>query len=518
MIRYTDPNQITIDEFIQPFGGELDKNNRWVKESMLIPWNELARIYYAKMCSNFGAPAKDARLVIGAIVIKHKLNLSDEETAEMIRENPYMQYFLGLKEYSNSYVFHPSLFVAIRKRLGVEDFNQMCILLLERLKELQEIQTKKQNENDKSGSDDSKPDQSDKSIPDKQEQPTHHGKLILDATIANQAIKYPNDLDLLNDAREFTEQFIDVCWQGFGLTNKPRTYRRTARKEYLAVAKLKNKSAKVLRKAVGKQLNYLRRNLGCLEAVLVALPKEHLLAIQAKVWRKFWIIQELYRQQREMHSARSHRCDDRIVSIGQPHVRPMVRGKSNAKVEFGGKVGISLFNGFATIDNLSWNAYHEAIDLKKAVENFKATQGFYPEVVVADPAYGTRENRQFLKELGIRFGGKPLGKPKKETPENREELKALKKQRHSDYLDRIPVEGKFGQGKGRYRLNYIRAKLAITAAGWIGAIFLVMNIVKMTKSSSVFLFALISNWFCRQYSDKLVRKLSDNGLFCYSVA
>jgi len=56
--------------------------------------------------------------------------------------------------------------------------------------------------------------------------------------------------------------------------------------------------------------------------------------------------------------------------------------------------------------------------LRKAVENFKTARGFYPEVVVADPAYGSRENRQILNELCIRFGGKPLGKPKEETPIN----------------------------------------------------------------------------------------------------
>jgi len=161
LIKYKDQNQITIDEFIQPFGGQLDKNNRWVKEAMIIPWNELARIYYNKMCKDFGAPAKDARLVVGSIVIKHKLNLSDEETAKMIRENPYIQYFLGLKEYSNSYVFHPSLFVTIRKRLGANDFNQMCILLMERLKELQTARSQEQSLGNKSDSNDTKPDQGD---------------------------------------------------------------------------------------------------------------------------------------------------------------------------------------------------------------------------------------------------------------------------------------------------------------------------------------------------------------------
>lgn len=513
MIRYTDFNQTSLDDFIQPFGGQLNKNNRWVKEAFLIPWNRLAEIYYAKMCSNFGAPAKDARLVIGAIIIKHKLNLSDEETAEMIRENPYMQYFLGLKEYRDSYVFHPSLFVAIRKRLGIEEFNRMCILLMERLKELQEIKAKDQDKNDKSNSDSGQPREDVKSTPEKQEQSSHQGKLVLDATIANQAIKYPNDLNLLNEAREFTEYFIDHCHTTFSLKNKPRTYREVARKEYLATAKLKKKSTKVLHKAIGRQLNFLRRNLGYLETILTGFTRDRRRRIPMSYWHKFWIVQELYRQQREMHVAKIHRCDDRIVSISQPHIRPMVRGKNNAQVEFGAKIGISLVNGFSTIDHLSWDAYHEGIDLKKAVEKYRETKGFYPEVVIADPAYGGRENRQYLKELGIRFGGKPLGKPRKETPENREEFKAQKEQRRIDYLARIPIEGKFGQAKGRYRLNYIKAKLAITSAGWIGAIFLIMNIVKMTKSFAVFLFALTLNWFCRQYSDKLKEKSSDNGLY-----
>jgi hypothetical protein len=100
---------------------------------------------------------------------------------------------------------------------------------------------------------------------------------------------------------------------------------------------------------------------------------------------------------------------------------------------------------------------------------------------LGDPIYGTRDNRGHLKRLGIRFAGKPLGRPRQVTEANREELKRLKTQRREEYLQRIPIEGKFGQGKNGYRLNYIRAKRADTSSAWINSIFLVMNLIILLK-------------------------------------
>jgi len=56
------------------------------------------------------------------------------------------------------------------------------------------------------------------------------------------------------------------------------------------------------------------------------------------------------------------------------------------------------------------------------VNAYKERFGFYPEVVHADGIYGTRDNRKWLKEHGIRFAGKPLGRPRKVTDENRAEM------------------------------------------------------------------------------------------------
>jgi hypothetical protein len=107
--------------------------------------------------------------------------------------------------------------------------------------------------------------------------------------------------------------------------------------------------------------------------------------------------------------------------------------------------------------------------------------GYYPEVVIADPAYGSRENRSYLKSKDIRYAGKALGRPKKETSRNKQQLKQEKARRRADYIQRIPIEGKFGQGKNGYRLNYIRAKRADTSVAWINSIFLVMNLAVLLR-------------------------------------
>ena len=118
MIRYHSHRQLSLAEFDWPFQTALDENNRWVKMSQCIPWDALAEGYYQSLSLTQGRPSKDARLVIGAVIIKHKLCLSDEETVAQIQENPYLQYFVGLSGYQMEAPFAPSLLVEIRKRMG----------------------------------------------------------------------------------------------------------------------------------------------------------------------------------------------------------------------------------------------------------------------------------------------------------------------------------------------------------------------------------------------------------------
>ncbi|MBP8960315.1 MAG: transposase [Bacteroidales bacterium] len=295
-------------------------------------------------------------------------------------------------------------------------------------------------------------------------------------------IAYPTDLGLLARSREESERLIDELCKELNIRDKPRTYRRKARKEYLNLAKKKNKSKKEIRKGVGQQLRYLRRNLKSIDKLLDTGGGKHF-PLEHRDQRIYWVIQHIYEQQSKMYNEHTHSIENRIVNIYQPYVRPIVRGKDKAQVEFGAKLGVSIQDGYARINTLSWEAYNEGTDLKKQVEAYKELNGCYPEVVITDKIYGTRENRQWLKELGIRYSGKPLGRPTSKS-----QTQYWKRKQKIEQGIRNQVEGKFGQGKNGYNLNKVRARTSKTSENWIAAIFFVMNLIRFGKE---FLFSFL---------------------------
>lgn len=132
---------------------------------------------------------------------------------------------------------------------------------------------------------------------------------------------------------------------------------------------------------------------------------------------------KLYEQQQYMYDNKVHSVENRIVSISQPWIRPIVRGKLNAPVEFGAKLDISIdTDGYARIEKTSFDAYNESGSLKKAAERYKERTGHYPERILADQIYRTRENRSFCKEQGIRLSGPKLGRPNPVTTKTDKKL------------------------------------------------------------------------------------------------
>ena len=496
MIRYTSEHQLPLAGFVLPFGGKLNPENRWVKLARRIPWDELAKGYHKKMSADRGRPGKNARLVIGAVIIKHKLVLSDEETVLQIQENPYLQYFVGLARYQEEPAFAPSLFVEIRRRMGTDVFDSFEKAILAEIDRSR--QARQEDDNDTSP-------------------PTHKGKLVVDATVAEQAIRYPTDLGLLNESREITEELIDELAEKSG-GKKPRTYREQARKRYLNLAKNKKPGKRLLRQGIRQQLQYLRRNLSRIDGLLDTFAE---FPLSPRKQKQYWVVRQVYCQQLSMYQDRGQRCADRIVSIHQPQVRPIVRGKAGCKTEFGAKISVSLVDGIARVDHLGWDAFNESQDLQDQVEQYKARYGYYPETVLADGIYGSRDNRRYLQGKGIRFGGKPLGRPKKETELNAEQIKLAKAQRRQDALERIPIEGKFGQGKNGYRLNYIRAKTAKTSEAWIRAIFLVMNLMVLLRCWCVQRIGLMKSQSLRYFAARfswLQQEVNGFGLASFEFA
>jgi hypothetical protein len=493
MIRYKSNKQISIEEFKTPFEIKLDKENRWAKLSEMIPWDDLADIYYQSLSKNLGPPAIDARIVIGALIVKHKLTLDDRETIETIRENPYIQFFLGLSEYTYEDIFDRSLLTTLRYRMGLEKFDAMTVELIKRstVNKPKKTSTKpRQEESDDTPSGTQKNDTGSKD---------NQGRLLLDATVADQMIAYPTDLGLVNKCREESERIIDVLCDTLQISPKPRTYRRSARKQYLNVAKKKHKTKREIHKAIGKQLRYLRRNLKTTDKLLDK-AEDRPFPLNHRDQKIYFVIQHIYDQQMKMYKSSTHSIADRIVNIYQPYVRPIVRGKEKAQVEFGAKLGVSLQEGFARINTLSWDAYNENTELQEQVERYKEINGCYPEVVITDKIYGTRENRNWMKERGIRFSGKPLGRPPNEPLSPYQK----RKQKKENGI-RNQIEGKFGQGKNGYGLSKIRARAAKTSESWIACIVFVMNLIKFSQAFLFSFLKLIKNRFLENYFQSFYR-------------
>lgn len=451
-------NQQTIDDFILPFDGALQANNRWVIKARLIPWDDIEGDYADLFPSGTGNVAKPARVALGALVIKETLGLTDEETVEQIRENPYLQYFLGYKKYTNEKPFDPSLMVRFRQRFSVEQLN-----------ELNETICKQ----DKKDDDEPPAAGGGAGRADPGETKENRGKLVMDATCVPADIRYPTDLSLLNEAREKTEMLIDILYGPLrGRIDKPRTYRRIARADYLATAKMRRPRKKQLRKALRKQLGYLCRNLKSIKRLESYYRKSPLTVSQGLM---LGTIEELYRQQKYMYDQKTHSVPNRIVSISQPHVRPIVRGKARANVEFGAKLAISVVDGFTYLERLSWDNFNEGMTLKESVERYKLRHGCYPESVHVDTIYRTRENIRYCQERGIRISGPRLGRPPKEPDPK------VVRQARQDARDRNCSEGKFGEGKRRYGMALIMAKLRETSETVIIMNLIVMNLARVQR-------------------------------------
>lgn len=244
-----------------------------------------------------------------------------------------------------------------------------------------------------------------------------------------------------------------------------------ARKEYLALAKSKKRTEKKVRATIRKQLECVRRDLGYLERYMgegYALPSRYTDC--------YLTIRKLYEQQKYMYDNKTHSVQDRIVSISQPYLRPIVRGKSKAPVEFGAKYDVSIDEkGHARLEKLSFDAYNESTVFIDAMERYKERTGHYPKRVLVDQIYRTRENRRFCKENHITMSGPKLGRPSKDK-------KKGSREEYQDNIDRIEVERFFSTGKRCNGAGLIMTKLEETTLSSIALSVLVTNLFAVDLS------------------------------------
>ena len=276
--------------------------------------------------------------------------------------------------------------------------------------------------------------------------------MIPDATFALQKISFPQDVNLLNEARENLEGIVDDLCRRFDYYI-PWMYRRNARKDYLNLAKCKKRTSKKIRK--------------------------------------------VYEQQKYMYENKVHPVPDRIVSISQPYIRPIVRGKAAAPLEFGAKMDLSRDEkGMARIEKMSFDAYNESDVLIAAAERYFERTGHYPERILADKIYRNRNNLAYCREHRIRLSGPSLGRPKKNAVTDR-------KTEYKDNADRIAVERAFALAKQKYGLGLITNRLDETTRSSIALSVIAMNVDRISRFLLRLFFDIVFSR-CKQYEFMLI--------------
>jgi hypothetical protein len=464
----------------------LDPNNDWIKLSKLVPWREFDQKYAENFRSKKGQRAIDSRMALGALLIKPAYKaLSDVDITKEIAMNPYLQYFLGLQEYRYECPFDSSMMTRFCQRITPEMLAWVNDQIVGR-----KAERDKQDKDDGSGNGS----QGDENEGSENAEEENEGTMILDATCAPQNIRFPTDASLLNEAREKAEEIIDDL-HGMGLSQgkKPRTYREKARRQYNSFSKSRKKTVKTIRIAIRQQLGYLNRDLGIIDDYKLKHPG-CLQELPLRQQTMLQVTRTLYSQQEYMYQSKAHKVADRIVSLSQNWVRPIVRGKQAADVEFGAKVEMSVVDGCLRIEELRWDAYNESTTLRQSVEAYRKSYGHYPARVLADKIFRTRENLKYCKEHGIHLNGPKLGKPFTDP----EEAKRHKKLEWLESGERGEIERNFGVGKRRYSLDRIVTKQKETSEVMIHSIVIYMNLRKrlrlLLRSFFCWLHTVIQRW------------------------
>ena len=461
MYKAEKAEQMTFEDFNQSCGMKLDVRDEWIVAAGRVDWAEVEMKYMAFFPKKRGRPALNARMALGALIIQQRMKLSDRRLIKEIGRNPYYQYFIGMAAYQMKCPFGHGVLPELRKRFGMDFLVAVNETILKNAKPTPEHAGKKEEKPSPNG---------------------NLGTMILDATCSPSNIRYPQDFSLLNEAREKLDAMIDKLHPLADEPRRPRTYRKVLRKKYLAMAKAKKRPAKKMRSLVRVMLCAVKRNMAFVDAYLA---RGLVLGDKRDVWN-LDAIRRLYAQQKEMFDGKTHRVSDRIVSITQPYLRPIVRGKAKTPVEFGAKYDVSVDeNGHARLEKASFDAYNECTVFKDVLERYKERTGHYPKRVLVDQVYRTKENRAYCEERGIEMSGRGPGRPPKDGKERR---KAEKDERRND-VDRIEVERFFSRDKRCFGAGLIMTKLSKTTLGSIALAVLVANLFDAGLSFFVFYFA-----------------------------
>ena len=413
--------QLSIESFGTALSTPLSADNEWVQLADQMPWQKLSEAYQLAFPSKLGRAGKPFRLLYGAQLIKQRTGLSDRDVVEAIRDTPAYQYFIGIPQYQLKVPFDHTALAYFRRRIApISELirNIMTDTVRERLQ---------------------------RHLPTK-------SVMITDATCTPVNIKFPQDTHLLNQARTNLEDDIKVMAKQLQIA-PPRTYKREAHAKWTAFSRKPRRWGKLTQKQIKAQLQYIRRDLRYVDEMID--QGATLTAARAK---RLGVIRLVFDQQDYMYRNHTHRVENRIVSLSQPEIRPIMRGKSKSPVEFGPKIDVSIMDGVIDIERFSFNAFNESGDLGSTLDHYYDVHGEYPDDVLLDTLYRTRENIGMCANLGIRVSGPRLGrKPKHVDPAQRHQDQDAENRRGE-------IERRFSFVKGNLGLDLVKEKTAETIA------------------------------------------------------
>lgn len=437
----------TLSDFGRSCGMELCAANEWIKLAHVIPWKQIEMKCAKLLPSETELPLFSSRVALGILIIQKRRKLSDRAVVREIKNDPYLQYFLGMEKFNREMPLKSSALSGLRKHMTADYLMEVNECILENCGDTKEHETKNADAaNLPSGGN------------------GNFGRDILEAASSPSGIWCPQDYSLLNEARKKLEEMIDYFYTSFHPWEKPRTYRKNANREYVTFVKSRARTKEKIRAAIRKQLGYIRRDLGYLETFM-----EEGYALLPKDINCYLTIQKFYEQQKYMYDNRTYNVDNRITSISGPYPSIKNGEKADTPADSGVMYAVSIDEkGHARIEKLSADTYHESGIFKDTMNRYKERTGHYPQRVFVDQIYRTRDIRSFCRENNITISGPKLGRPSKDKNGGMEE--------HQDNFERIKNERFFSTERRCDGAGIIRIQPDETILSAIAMSVLVTNL------------------------------------------
>lgn len=403
----------------------------------LIPWDDLVKLLPEKK-NPAGAPSYLPRAgYFGLMFLKHYTGLSDEKLLAAFQTNYAYQMFCGCR-LKVGQVIRDNAFVSRTRSYLAKycDMNKVQKVLIEAWK------GKLENTN----------------------------VLMMDATCYEVHLRFPTDVKLLWESCTFLweEQIPSLCkLAGLKL---PRSKFKEQKIKQIDFSKKRRVGIKANKKRVKTLLRLLKKGIDAYQSLLNQAKGLHL---SEYVSKRFKTIQKVYQQQSYLVVNKTTSVKNRIVSLSQPHIRPIVRGKENKPVEFGIKAHIMQVGGINIVEHHSFEAFNETTRLKHAYFKHRTLIGPCTHLA-ADGIYPTNSNRRFCsaKKLQTNF----VAKGKSIKDKNIKKLKSILSVERGTRL-----EGSFGTEKENYGLRKIKAKTSETQIVWMFFGIFTANVVRLSK-------------------------------------